>query len=78
MNEQYTAPADLDSAVDTDQRPRHRSVLMALSAVVTLLVAAWCLAGGPLLFHSETVPWALLVVGIVVGVGLIASGFRRT
>ncbi|MBM7366752.1 hypothetical protein [Gordonia hydrophobica] len=56
---------------------RHRSVMMAISALLTLLVAAWCLADGPFLFSGAGLPWALLAGGIVVGIGLIASGFRR-
>ncbi|MGB3695841.1 MAG: hypothetical protein WBA05_00260 [Gordonia sp. (in: high G+C Gram-positive bacteria)] len=58
--------------------PRHRSLMMALSALTTLLVAAWCLAGGPSPFTTAQLPLILLVVGAVVGVGLIASGFRRS
>ncbi|EGD56515.1 hypothetical protein [Gordonia neofelifaecis] len=61
----------------TAEPERHRSFMMGLSAVVTLLVAAWCLADGPFLLDTSYLPWALLAVGIVVGVGLIASGFRR-
>ena len=72
MNQQYDAPADAADAPE-----RNRSVAMALSAILTLLVAAWCLADGPFVFSGSGVPWVLLAVGIVVGVGLIGSGCRR-
>lgn len=73
MSDDYT-----DQTQTTAEPERQRSVMMAFAAVVTLLVAAWCLAGGPFLFSGDGLPWVLLAVGIVVGVGLIASGFRRS
>ena len=73
MTDEFTSPTQ----PTVDEPAGHRSFMMALSALVTLLVAAWCLAGGPFFVQAEGLPWALLAVGIVVGVGLIASGFRR-
>ncbi|WP_026919428.1 hypothetical protein [Gordonia shandongensis] len=61
----------------TGEPDRQRSVMMALSALVTLLVAAWCLADGPFLFDVRGVTWVLIAGGLVVGAGLVASGFRR-
>lgn len=73
MNDQYTEPL----STTENQPARHRSVMMALAGVIALLVAAWCLADGPFLVRADSVPWALLAIGIVVGIGLVASGFRR-
>lgn len=68
---------DNTTETTTTDVQRHRSGMMAISALAALLVSAWCLAGGPTVSESTNVPWLLLTIGVLVGVGLIVSGFLR-
>lgn len=61
----------------TDDAPVRRSVFLALSGILTLLVAAWGMAGGFHLPNLDLVPWLLVIGGVLVGVVLILSGLRR-
>lgn len=70
MTENNTAPATADAE-------RHRSGAMAFAGLAALLVAAWCLADGPETSQSQHLPWILLAVGVVIGIGMIVSGFVR-
>ncbi|MGB3303408.1 hypothetical protein [Gordonia sp. (in: high G+C Gram-positive bacteria)] len=62
---------------DSTTVDRHRSGGMGFAGLAALLVAAWCLAGGPETSESQHLPWILLAVGVAVGVGMIVSGFAR-
>lgn len=55
-----------------------RTPLLAVLGVIALGVAAWGLTGGPEIPSlNPLLPWILIGVGVVAGVVLIASGFRR-
>ena len=55
----------------------HRNPFLAVIGVLALMIAGWGLAGGPDITDSGAIPWTILVIGLVVGVGLVASGIRR-
>ncbi|MGO3325998.1 hypothetical protein [Gordonia sp. (in: high G+C Gram-positive bacteria)] len=61
----------------TEAPEGRRNPFLAVLGVLALVVAAWGLAGGPNITDSGAVPWTILVIGLVVGVGLVASGIRR-
>ncbi|WP_132993964.1 hypothetical protein [Gordonia zhaorongruii] len=65
-------------ATDSSACPeQHRSPLLAVFGVLALIVAGWGFAGGPDLGDAHAAPWAILIVGVVAGVGLVVSGIRR-
>ncbi|WOC11256.1 hypothetical protein [Gordonia sp. MP11Mi] len=61
----------------TEAPEGRRNPFLAVLGVLALLVAGWGLAGGPDVTNSGTIPWTILVVGLVVGLGLVMSGIRR-
>lgn len=61
----------------TEAPEGRRNPLLAVLGVLALLVAGWGLTGGPDLTDSNAIPWTILVIGLVIGVGLVASGIRR-
>ena len=61
-----------------DDTPTTRSPGLAFAGVLALLVSLWGLADGPrFLADASYVPWLVLGIGLVVGLILIISGFRR-
>lgn len=63
---------DDTEAVDTSRR----SPALAISGVIAIMVAGWGLTGGVDVPTLSLVPWILIVAGALIGVVLIASGFR--
>lgn len=61
----------------TEAPEGRRNPFLAVLGVLALMIACWGLAGGPNITDSGAVPWTILVVGLVVGIGLVASGIRR-
>ena len=54
-----------------------RSPALLVTGLVALVVAGWAIAGGPRFqFHLDIWPWVLIALGVVVGAGLVISGFR--
>ncbi|MFT4088096.1 MAG: hypothetical protein QM658_13295 [Gordonia sp. (in: high G+C Gram-positive bacteria)] len=54
-----------------------RSPVLAVLGVLALGVAGWGLAGGPALPDLNAVPWLLVTLGLLAGLALVISGFRR-
>ncbi|GAA4674445.1 hypothetical protein [Gordonia humi] len=65
-----------DQSTETTAEGR-RSPFLAVLGVLALLVAGWGLADGPDISSTSAVPWTILVIGVVIGVGLVASGIHR-
>ncbi|MFM9377871.1 hypothetical protein [Gordonia sp. VNK21] len=60
-----------------DENPARRSPALVVSGVLALLLAGWGLSGGPDIPNVNVVPWILVGLGLLVGVVLVISGFRR-
>lgn len=60
-----------------DTTEDRRNPFLAVLGVIALAVAAWGLSGGPDITETSAIPWTILAVGLIVGIGLVMSGIRR-
>ncbi|MEJ9078914.1 hypothetical protein WKY82_10870 [Gordonia malaquae] len=66
-----------NNTLEAESAERRRSPGLAVLGILALMVAGWGLLGGPSLGDTRALPWAVLAVGVVIGLGLVASGMRR-
>ena len=67
----------MNDDVETIDTPR-RSPALAIAGVIAIMVAGWGLTGGVDVPAISMLPWILIVAGALVGIVLIASGFKRS
>ncbi|GAC69876.1 hypothetical protein [Gordonia soli] len=64
-------------ATENDSRDHgHRAPGLGLVGLAALAVAGWGLAGGPDLPDGAGIGWVAVIVGVIVGLVLIATGAR--